>query len=167
MFGATHIHVNPFKVGDKEKRPVRMSFVTDINIFRLLVSFATNPSNIYVLVGEVYITMLSSSGNYTLKFLPSSRTNAHKQILDNVRLNVNKQNRKLKNAMLGISKLNQHPNKIEQRCLRFLDEKLNLSSIVGLFKINDDGSVSQKMLIENLDNPGNKRKRLVKTTPCN
>lgn len=106
MFGATHIHVNPFKVGDKEKRPVRMSFVTDINIFRLLVSFATNPSNIYVLVGEVYITMLSSSGNYTLKFLPSSRTNAHKQILDNVRLNVNKQNRKLKNAMLGISKLN-------------------------------------------------------------
>lgn len=132
--GYTHIHLNDYEDGtfDEEGRPVirkpiRMFSPADVNTLMELAKIQTNGN-----YGDLYGTMLSSTGNYIIKFTGTAA---------NIKTGFDTEDwRKAFKKFIMDEK-----GSLEKKFLRFLSEKMGVTG-VSLYKINSDGTVEQKTL---------------------
>ncbi|WP_313097077.1 hypothetical protein [Empedobacter sp.] len=132
--GLIHTHQNSYETGNFDengnpeiRNPIKMFSPADVNA---LMKLAQNQSsNSY---SDIYVTMVSSSGVYTLKFTGSSsdiKTGFNTPYWTNEYLNFWK---------------NESGNN-ETKFLRFLSEKMNVTG-VELLKVDKDGKSKRKSL---------------------
>ena len=147
FMGGIHTHVDPYETGKFKPDgincvkaiPIPMFSPQDINAF-LEVILNTKTNNIPI--EDVYYTMVSSTGTYTLKF--------NGDIAD-VKTNIN-WGAELDNKFI----VAKNENGLEQGFLLFLKDNIGINGI-SLYKINDDGTSEKKSLDAN---------NLLQTTPC-
>lgn len=142
VIGYIHTHTNLYYTGiyDSENNPefkkgIKMFSPNDLRTFLLLVKNAQQDNDINV--GDIYGTVITCSGNYTLKFTgdPNSiNTNFNSKALEE----------KYKKYIKDFGK--------EKGFLKFIKEVTNNNG-VSLYKIEDNGTVKEKYLDEN----GNKQ----------
>lgn len=135
--GLIHTHQNSYETGNFDengnpeiRQPIKMFSPADVNA---LMKLAQNQS--YNSYSDVYVTMVSNSGVYTLKFTGNSsdiKTGFNTPYWTNEYLNFWK---------------NESGNN-ETKFLRFLSEKMNVTG-VELLKVDKDGKSKKKSLGSN------------------
>lgn len=132
--GYTHTHIDNYETGKtddsgnvEERQPIRMFSPADINTLMELAKTQTSGN-----YGDLYGTMLSSSGNYTIKFTGSATD--IKTGFDTATWRAD-----FKNFITNES------GSLEKKFLKFLSEKMGVRG-VSLYKLNNDGTVEQKSL---------------------
>jgi len=145
MIGYLHSHINSYEVPDQNGdgipdriKPIKMPSPGDILIFlKLLVNADTNN----IPLSDVYGSMYSNTGNYTLKF-----TGDINDVLTNINsLSVLEDNGTLK------KKFKEYFNDFKNNpkaFLRFLKNEIEIEGI-RLFKIKNNGTIKEKMLNSN------------------
>jgi len=135
--GFMHTHLNDYEDGTidedgnpRERRPIRMFSPADVNALMELAKLQADGD-----YSQLYATMVSSYGNYTIKFTgtPTDIKNGFDTKLwrDDYTLFMKSEKGSL-----------------EKRFLRFLSEKMGIKS-VSLFKITDNGEIKNKILDAN------------------
>ncbi|RZJ72055.1 MAG: hypothetical protein EOO47_22680 [Flavobacterium sp.] len=127
--GFMHTHVNPYFTGKYDNnndpiynRPIRMFSPADVNILMGVVNKNRTTGN-YL---EYYVSMISSNGNYMIKFTGAEsdlKMGFHTQEWDD----------SYKEFMMGYINL-------EKGFLRFLNEKMGVKG-VKLYKVENNGNV--------------------------
>ena len=146
FMGGIHVHIDPYPSGKfqpdgspKMKRPFPMFSPQDIRQFlETLVNTKTNN----IPIADIYSTMVSSTGTYTLKFIGN---------IADVNTNFNwgtELNDKFKLAIKENGK--------ELGFLLFLKDNIGINGIT-LYKVNDDGTSENKSLDIN---------NILQTNPC-
>ena len=149
--GFMHTHINNYTRnlpwgGTELVQPIHMHSPQDILFFlQLILTSSVTGTGLH----EVYGSMYSSSGNYTIKF--SGDTN---DIATNL-ATLSAQKTKLNTIYKKYFNL-KNPGLNEKGLLKFIEEQVGIDGI-ELFQINDDGTVEQKKLNANGD---------VESIPC-
>ena len=143
--GYTHTHLNDYETGKtddsgnpEERQPIRMFSPADVNALMELAKLQSNGN-----YGDLYGVMLSSSGNYTIKFTGTAADIKTGFDTDDWREDYKKFVQKESGSL-------------EKKFLRFLSEKMGVKGI-SLFKNNSDGKTQKKSLSSNNN---------VQTTDC-
>lgn len=132
--GYTHTHQNDYEDGTfdsngnpKIRQPIRMFSPADVNAVMKIASYTTNGD-----YSEIYGTMISSYGNYTIKFTGSASDiitgfdtpgcrNEYRKFIENEK------------------------GTLEAKFLRFISEKMKVDGI-SLYKIKNNGTIQNKTL---------------------
>ncbi len=143
--GYTHTHLNDYEDGTTDengtpviRQPIRMFSPADVNALMELAKLQSNGN-----YGGLYGVMLSSSGNYTIKFTVTAADIKTGFDTDDWREDYKKFVQKESGSL-------------EKKFLRFLSEKMGVKGI-SLFKNNSDGKTQKKSLTSNNN---------VQTTDC-
>lgn len=143
--GYTHTHLNDYEDGTTDengtpviRQPIRMFSPADVNALMELAKLQSNGN-----YGGLYGVMLSSSGNYTIKFTGTAADIKTGFDTDDWREDYKKFVQKESGSL-------------EKKFLRFLSEKMGVKGI-SLFKNNSDGKTQKKSLTSNNN---------VQTTDC-
>ena len=143
--GYTHTHLNDYEDGTTDengtpviRQPIRMFSPADVNALMELTKLQSNGN-----YGDLYGVMLSSSGNYTIKFTGTAADIKTGFDTDDWREDYKKFVQKESGSL-------------EKKFLRFLSEKMGVKGI-SLFKNNSDGKTQKKSLSSNNN---------VQTTDC-
>ncbi|MDN3674181.1 hypothetical protein QWY99_14050 [Flavobacterium branchiarum] len=143
--GYMHTHLDDYDTGTADlndnpiiNRPIKMFSPADVQSFMVLLVKANKNG---IPLSDIYGTMISSKGNYTLR-LEDSYSNL------NLGLNFKELNEKYETTM-------RKSNSKERGFLKFMKEN-NITGI-SLFKINNDGTTDKKTL---------DAKDKLTTTPC-
>lgn len=143
--GYTHTHLNDYETGKtddsgnpEERQPIRMFSPADVNALMELAKLQSNGN-----YGDLYGVMLSSSGNYTIKFTGTAAD-----------IKTGFDTQEWRNSYRDFIK--NENGSLEKKFLRFLSEKMGVNGI-SLFKNNSDGKTQKKSLSSNNN---------VQTTDC-
>lgn len=135
--GYLHTHVNDYEDGTydengnpRERQPIRMFSPADVNALMEMASYANGN------YGDLYGTMVSSDGNYTIKFTGTAAD--IKTGFDTKQWRDDFKSYKIQNKNWSNEKL----------FLKFLSEKMNVKGI-SLYKIKSNGTVQNKTLDAN------------------
>lgn len=145
MIGFLHSHINGYLVPDTngdgipdEENPIKMLSPGDIITFLQLLENA-NANNIPL--NDIYGSMYSSEGNYTIKF-----TGDVTDVLSNLNNLETLRNNKTLNTKYK-AYFNDYGNK-EKAMLNFLKNEIGIDGI-RLFKIKNNGTIKEKSLNDN------------------
>ena len=135
--GYVHSHVNDYETGKtndnnepEERQPIRMFSPADVNALMEMASYANGN------YGDLYGTMVSSDGNYTIKFTGTAAD--IKTGFDTKQWRDDFKDYKIQHDRWSNEKL----------FLKFLSEKMNVKGI-SLYKIKSNGTVQNKTLDAN------------------
>lgn len=135
--GFIHTHQNDYESGKtdeygnpEERQPIRMFSPADVNALMKIAYFCTD--NNYA---EIYGTMISSYGNYTIKFTGTAADIKTGFDTEDWRKSYKKF-------------MSNENGSLEKKFLRFLSEKMNVRGI-SLYKIKDNGVIQNKTLDPN------------------
>ena len=135
--GFTHTHIDNYEDGVDENgdpletRPIKMFSPNDIKTF---LSMVNNAKNNNIPIADVYASMVSSSGNYMLKFTGDKNS-------INTSLNISELNNKYRKYF------NRYSSK-ERAFLNFVKNEISNAGI-SLFKIKSNGVIKEKKLKNN------------------
>ncbi|MFC4384379.1 hypothetical protein ACFO0Q_24055 [Chryseobacterium bernardetii] len=149
--GYLHTHLNDYETGATNdngeiltRQPIRMFSPADVNTLMTMAGFVTDGN-----YSDLYGTMVSSYGNYTIKFTGTSAD--IKTGFDEEKWQTDYRNYKIKNNSWSFEKL----------FLKFLRDEMNVHG-VGLYKIKSNGTIQRKTLnsddkIDSTDCPKNNK----------
>jgi len=146
VIGLLHTHVNDYQIPDENgdgvpetRITLKMPSVQDLFTFLYLVqNTSTNNFDMH----EVYTSMYSSAGDYTLKF-----TGDWNDIFNNLQ-NLQLQKEDLDEKYKKYFK--KYKSNKEKALLKFIENEIGIDGI-DLFKINSDGTIINKQLNNNGD----------------
>lgn len=132
-----HTHLNDYETGKtnsegdpKINQPIRMFSPADVNTLMSLAQTRTTGD-----YGNLYGMMVSSYGNYTIKFTGTSSD-----------IKTGFDTPQWRNSYLAFMK--NEKGTLEAKFLRFMKEKMNING-VELYKVKNDGKIQKKALNSN------------------
>lgn len=138
LIGAMHVHYNDYQIPDQDgdgtpdiRKMIRQFSASDIKTFLEMVKNAHQNGNP---TSKVYLMMVSSQGNYMLRFTGN---------VSNINLNFNP--KQLKSVYEGYFKKYSD----EKAFLMFMKNEIPSSTGIRLYKIKSNGTVKEKFLDEN------------------
>lgn len=144
MKGFIHTHNNNYEIPDENgdgvpeiKKSYKIFSDTDVLTF---IDLLLNANENNILLNDVYGSVYTSTGNYTLRFTGN---------IDNVQNNFQTQAQKEALRKKYKEYLKQYGNK-EKAFLKFYKNEIGIEG-VRLFKINNNGTIKEKFLDENGD----------------
>jgi len=145
--GFMHTHVDNFLGGDMNSdgildsiKPIRMFSPNDIKNLLLISYYSSNPNNSYT-QEEAYGAMVSSDGDYMLKFTGNlNDISNNTTLLGLTKKQMNKLKKKYEDK---VGK--QNIAKRERNFFRFIKKRIGINGI-RLYKLNTDGTIVEKKL---------------------